>query len=413
MPPVNVRGKAMQDYARLTRSTVGRAVVLSDCKGQIPRGMSPPTQIIAALDDAAAANDRVVLATVVRITGSSYGGVGTRMVIRSDGSTVGIVSGGCLEADLAEHARQVRASGKAKVVTYDTRADDDAAWGLGLGCNGLIDVLLEPLEGSRAKSVAAMLEHARNASSPSVLATVIAAPDASVGSHMLIASSYMEASGDWPSTISDAVRKDSVGAFTETRRGMVLEYEDYAVAFEVVTPAIRLVVCGSGPDVAPLVRIATGLGWNITVVDHRSLEHSHPERFPGARVVDCLEPGHLHEAVALAPNTAAVVMSHHYARDLAYMRALLSSDVGYIGMLGPRARTERMLADIAAAGESVPRGDRVFSPVGLDIGGDGPDAIALSIVGEVSAVMTGSSAGHLRDQRGPLHQATDARARVT
>lgn len=375
--------------------------------------MSPPTQIIAALNDAAEGNERVVLATVVRITGSSYGGVGTRMVIRPDGSTIGIVSGGCLEADLAEHARQVHASGQAKVVTYDTRADDDAAWGLGLGCNGLIDVLLEPLEGSGAISVATMLEHARDASAPSVLATVIEAQEANVGSHMLISPNHVKVSSDWPSEISDIVAKDSAAVFAEKRRGMVRLYDNFEVSFEVITPAIRLVVCGSGPDVVPLVRFGTALGWNITVVDHRSIEHAHPERFPGAHVVDCIEPNHIREAVAPTPTTAAVVMSHHYARDLAYMRALLSSDVGYIGMLGPRARTERMLADIAAAGESVRLGDRIFTPVGLDIGGEGPDAIALAILAEVSAVMTTSSAGHLRDQRGPLHQAPDARAHVS
>jgi xanthine dehydrogenase accessory factor len=375
--------------------------------------MAASTSITTALHDAAERNERIVLVTVVRVTGSSYGGVGTRMVIRPDGSTIGIVSGGCLEADLAEHARQVHASGRPKVVTYDTRADDDAAWGLGLGCNGLIDVLLEPLEGIGAISVATMLEHARDASGPSILATVIAAPGTDIGSHMLISGNDVELSTGWPSRISVAVLKDSAGAFAERRRGMVNEYEGIEVAFEVVAPAIRLVVCGSGPDVVPLVRIGTGLGWNITVVDHRSIEHSHPERFPGACVVDCMEPNHIREAVNLTATTAAVVMSHHYARDLGYLRALLSSDAGYIGMLGPRARTERMLADMTSAGESVGGGDRIFSPVGLDIGGEGPDAIALAILGEVSAAMTGSSGGHLRDQRGPLHNTPDARAHVT
>jgi xanthine/CO dehydrogenase XdhC/CoxF family maturation factor len=375
--------------------------------------MAASTSVIAALHDAAERNERVVLVTVVRVTGSSYGGVGTRMIIHPDGSTVGIVSGGCLEADLAEHARQVCASGKAKVVTYDTRADDDAVWGLGLGCNGLIDVMLEPLEGIGARSVATMLERARDASTPSILATVIAAPDADIGSHMLISGNDIQLNAGWPSRISDAVLKDAAGAFAERRRGMVREYEDTEVAFEVIAPAIRLVVCGSGPDIVPLVRIGIGLGWNITVVDHRSIEHSHPERFPGAHVVDCMEPNHVREAINLTATTAAVVMSHHYARDLGYVRALLSSDVGYIGMLGPRARTERMLADITASGESVVGGDRIFTPVGLDIGGEGPDAIALAILGEVSAVMTGSSAGHLRDQRGPLHQPADARAPMT
>ena len=141
-------------------------VVLTIAGRQIQTAMATSSRIIRALNEAADNSERVVLATVVRITGSSYGGVGTRMIIRPDGSTIGIVSGGCLEADLAEHARQVHKSREAKVVTYDTRADDDAAWGLGLGCNGLIDVLLEPLEGDSARAVARMLEIAREAAAP-------------------------------------------------------------------------------------------------------------------------------------------------------------------------------------------------------------------------------------------------------
>jgi xanthine dehydrogenase accessory factor len=370
--------------------------------------MATSSRIIISLYEAAEAGERVVLATVVRITGSSYGGVGTRMVIRPDGSTIGIVSGGCLEADLAEHARQVHSSCEAKVVTYDTRADDDAAWGLGLGCNGLIDVLLEPLEGSTARSVARMLELARDADTPAVVATVIASSIASsissVGSHLLIHDGSVEVIGEFPRRIIDDTERDSQDAFAERRRGIVRDYDDVTVAFEVITPAIRLVICGSGPDVVPLVRLATELGWNLSVVDHRAVQHAHPERFPGARVVDCPEPQLLAQTVALTPHTAAVVMSHHYARDLEYMKALLDSRVPYVGMLGPRARTERMLADIGASGLAVSTGDRIFSPVGLDIGAEGPDAIAMSIVAEVAAIMTGSSAGHLRDRRGLLHQ---------
>jgi xanthine/CO dehydrogenase XdhC/CoxF family maturation factor len=136
--------------------------------------MTTHRSIVDALTTAAGEGDSVVLATVVRVTGSSYGGVGARMVVRVDGSTVGIVSGGCLETDLADQARKVSETGIAKVVTYDTRADDDAAWGLGLGCNGLIDVLLEPLNPAQAQRVGELLQEALHRESPSVLATVAA-----------------------------------------------------------------------------------------------------------------------------------------------------------------------------------------------------------------------------------------------
>jgi xanthine/CO dehydrogenase XdhC/CoxF family maturation factor len=330
------------------------------------------------------------------------------MVIRIDGTTVGIVSGGCLESDLAEHARDVHRTGKARVVTYDTRADDDAAWGLGLGCNGLIDVLLEPLDPMNAGAVAVLLEHGLSGSAPCVLMTCINAPagDASpqTGAHAIVKVEEIQTTGNWGDRQAlSLAAMDSAAAFSESRRGLVREYGNVTIAFEVVNPVIRLVICGSGPDVVPLVKFGVDLGWNVTVVDHRPVEHSHPERFAGARVAECREALHLAESVALTSSTAAVVMSHHFARDTDYVRALLASSVAYIGVLGPRARAERMLADISSQGDTITGSDRLFAPIGIDIATDGPDGIALSIIAEVSAVLGGRNGGHLRDRRGPLH----------
>ena len=356
------------------------------------------------VDALATAPEPVVLATVVRITGSSYGGVGARMVIRTDGSTIGIVSGGCLESDLAEHALQAGRTHTPRIVTYDTRADDDAAWGLGLGCNGLIDVLLEPLDQAEAGNIAGLLQRGLEAPSPSVLATVVASEGVpAVGSHALFLGGGVETTGCWSAEVLSAVEAQAGDAYGESRRGLVRESGSVSVAFEVVSPSVKLLICGSGPDVVPMVRFGVELGWDLTVIDHRSLENGHPERFPGARVVECAEPSAITAATRIDDQTAAVVMSHNYARDLGYVRALLHSRAAYIGVLGPRARTERMLADMAAAGERVERGSRIYSPVGLDVGGDGPDLIAMSIIGEVSAVIHGRAGGHLRDRRGPLH----------
>jgi xanthine/CO dehydrogenase XdhC/CoxF family maturation factor len=385
--------------------------------------------IVDELTRASAAEESVVLATVVRVTGSSYGGVGARMLIRVDGSTVGLVSGGCLESDLAEHARRVHETDRAEVVRYDTRDDEDAPWGLGLGCNGLIDVLLEPLQPARAKYFAKFLCRALEADRPSVLATVIrvalpaentsfvdtstilggdseaagAAP--SVGAHALFTGNRIEKSGEWGggNTLARATA-DIDEALNAGRRGLYREYGPIEVAFEVVAPAVRLVICGSGPDVIPIARFGAELGWDVTVVDHRPVDDSHKARFPAARIVECPEASHLGDAVTLTPGAAGVVMSHHISRDTDYVDALLKAGAAYIGVLGPRARTERMLADLSArTGAPITPGGPLFAPVGIDIGGEGPDSIALAIVAEISAVMSGRSAGHLRDKRGPLH----------
>ena len=379
--------------------------------------MTTLATIVHALHGAARADESVVLASVVRVVGSSYGGVGARMVVRVDGTTVGLVSGGCLESDLAQHARRVHGTRRAEIVTYDARADDDAVWGLGLGCNGMIDVLLEPLAPVEASSLAALLDAALHGDGPSVLATVVQrgddAPDGApaIGAHALLAldgdATACTTMGRWGDGAALACVQASVAdALAAGRRGAIHEADGVQVAFEVVTPAVRLVICGSGPDAVPVARLATQLGWDVSVIDHRPLAHAHADRFPGARVVECGDAARLADVVALPARTAAVVMSHHFARDSDFVQALLAAGIAYVGVLGPRARTDRVLAELAARG-SAPSdaGQRLYGPVGLDLGGDGPEAIALAIIAEVAAVTAGRTGGSLRDRRAALHEA--------
>jgi xanthine/CO dehydrogenase XdhC/CoxF family maturation factor len=335
------------------------------------------------------------------------------MICLGDGSRVGLVSGGCLESDLAEHAQRVYATGYAEVVSYDTRDNDDVPWGLGLGCNGLIEVLLEPLSPHQAMEVAGLLHQALAADSPSVIATVIRShgPDIGgpqIGSHALLDNAAIRSTGDWGtgSALFDATQFVAE-ALTAGRRGVVQEIGSAEVAFEVVTPGVRLVICGAGQDAAPVARLASQLGWEVTVVDHRSLSDARSARFPGARVVECADALQIAGVLPANQRFAAVVMSHHLARDRDYLYGLLKSEVAYLGVLGPRARTERMLTELVVREGSLPEiGERLFSPIGMDIGGEGPDAIALSIVSQISAVTSGRGGGHLRDRRAPLHPST-------
>lgn len=390
--------------------------------------MSDQHVIVNDLVHAADNGESALLVSVVRTAGSTYRGVGARMIVRADDTTAGLLSGGCLEADLVEHARRIRAIGEPDLVTYDTNSGDDFVWGLGLGCNGLVEVLLEPLTADRARTVAQLLGRALDGIAPAVVATVIRAQGEGaprVGARMLIDSSTSEVvcDGDWgDQRLLAPVAVDAVRGTVSARRGMARDYTfgdgdsdsdasempnsiSAQVAFELVTPRVDLVLCGSGPDAVPVARLATGLGWSVTVVDHRSADLMPRERFAGARIVGCPDATCLAEVVELAPRTAVVVMSHSYERDLDYLDALASTDVGYLGMLGPRTRTERMLGDLTAQGH-VSANDlrhRIYGPIGLDIGGDGPEAIALSIIAEISAVVSSRSASHLRDRRAPIH----------
>ena len=361
--------------------------------------------IAHALADAEARGEPVVLATVVRTEGSTYRRAGARMLLRRDGTTVGVVSGGCLEADLAARVDDLLAAGRPELVTYDTRSDEDLVWGLGLGCNGRVDVLLEPLGREAVARAARVHAWCRDVSAPAVLTTVIAADaGARVGDRVMVTESGghaalgLDLDAAPPELLADAW--EALAARSSTVRA----YGAIEVVHEVVAPPISLLVCGAGVDAVPLVRLAVGLGWRVTVSDHRS-GHARPDRFPGAAV------RHLDGDVAAADLArgcdAAVVMSHHYERDVLYVQALLAASVPYVGVLGPRRRTERMVAEL---GVSDADAARLYAPVGLDIGAETPDEIALAIVAEVQAVKAGRAGGPLRQRPGGIHDGASGSA---
>lgn len=374
--------------------------------------MSDQALVVRELERAVERDENVVLASIVRTAGSAYRGVGTRMIVRADGSAAGLVSGGCLEADLVARAQKVRECGVADLVTYDSRSDDDLVWGLGLGCDGMVQVLLEPLAGDRASQLVSILRTASERSTSTVLATAIGG-GAVTGDRLLIDDAGIEIArmGQWTNVDhARTVRAAADGAIAAGRRGTTCEAGDAEFALEVIAPPVRLVICGSGPDAVPLARLASTQGWNVVIVDHRPFAHAHPERFPSAIVVECASPDQLESAATIDDRTSIVVMSHSYPRDLEYVSAALRSQALYVGVLGPRRRTERMLADLSAGGDCPDTDalERLHAPIGLDIGGDGPEAIALSIVAEVSAVTSGRNGGLLRDRRAPIHDAAQS-----
>lgn len=367
--------------------------------------------IVRELVRAAVQNEIVVLASIVRTEGSAYRGVGTRMIIRADDSAAGLVSGGCLEADLVARASTVRNSGRAELVTYDSRSDDDLVWGLGLGCDGLVQVLLEPLAAAEAQQLAALLQTAHQRRSRTIIATSISQGThcpTQLGARILMDERGNELArmGDWGDADRAAAVLASVAAALPTgRRGTVCDAEGIDVAMESIVPPLDFVICGSGPDVAPVAELGAAQGCNVTVVDHRPVEHAHAERFPSATVVECAAAETLEQSAALTDRTAVVVMSHNYQRDLEYMSAALRVRAPYVGVLGPKRRTERMLGELQARGEAIDDTmlEQLHAPIGLDIGGDGPEAIALSIVAEISAVTNGRNGGFLRDRSAPIH----------
>jgi xanthine/CO dehydrogenase XdhC/CoxF family maturation factor len=359
------------------------------------RGLIP---IVEACEAAVTSGRRGVLATVVRVAGSAYRRPGARMFLVEGGSPVGLVSGGCLEEDLAERAAGVLDTGQPRTVVYDMRSPDDIVWGLGLGCNGEVRVLLERIEPPELPAYLRLVRECERRRETAVVATVFerwGEVDLESGQRFLIAGEASAASSPPASEAGRRLMEDAVGVWTEGRTA-VRRYDTDAggaeVLLEYLAPTPRLLLFGAGDDARPVVRMARELGWRVSVCDHRPA-YAAAERFPEA---DEVRPADL----PVDRWTAVVVMTHHFLNDRAILPRLLSTAAPYIGLLGPKKRAENLLAGVA---DDTASADRVFGPVGLDIGSETPEEIALSLLAEIQAVFAGRSGGSLRARDRPLH----------
>lgn len=336
------------------------------------------------------------LATLVRTRGSSYRRKGARALIKADGSLVGGISGGCLEQDVALRAAEALEQGRPLLAFYDTGADDDRLFGLNIGCGGQLEVLVEPLEGELAELIGhlAELEAERRRAT---LATVLVPADG-LGQRLLVG----EAGEVLRSTI---VHRDLEATVMAAVRGHELPAE-VELFVEDLAPPPALLLCGSGFDVEPLILFGRALGFEVVVIDVRGSEAA-LSRFSAAdrrvaaqgaaAAVDQLDG-------LLDRHAAALVMNHHYDNDRDLVRALLATPVGYLGLLGPQSRGRRLLAELRNEDPSLAT-ERVYSPVGLDLGADTPEKVALSILAEILAVLAGRQGGFLKERSAPIHSA--------
>jgi xanthine dehydrogenase accessory factor len=380
-------------------------------------GVSEITEVLRAIESLSARGERMALATIVAVRGSTYRRPGARLLVPEDGAPIGNISGGCLEGDVADMARVVMEEGTARLAGWDLTADDDAVWGLGLGCNGAIEVFIEPAD--RAADVAGALRVALEEERPISVVTVLETEDA--GSVPEGARLVVRPDGAVEGTLGHAdVDAEAILAAREqlaAERSEVRTLVHGVRAFvEVLEPPLRLLVCGAGHDAIPLVRAAAGIGWAPVVVDDR-VGFLTAERFPGAAgFVHVDEPGNIASAATVDARTCAVVMTHNFLRDKAYLRALLTTPVAYLGMLGPSARTQRLLMELAEEGVEITETDRqrIHGPAGLDLGAEGPEEIAQAIVAEIVAARRGREGGFLKRRPGPIHDrprpGTEARA---
>ncbi len=331
------------------------------------------------------AGQSLVLATVYETVGSTYSKAGGQMIIDSGGNFCGMLSGGCLEGDLVERARRVVDTGAAETASYDLSADDEL-WGLGVGCDGTMRVLLQPLTRESGYQPFAAIAEIIDRGHAASIAVVVAASASgiNVGATAIRRGDTFQSFG-MDDDLADSIRR----GFGEAAPGTVRRMEDRDGGCEVlyarIEPPPALLVLGAGLDSEPVIRIAHELGWRCTICDHRPA-YIDSRSLPARTQVICCPVDELHRQVDLDRFDTAIVMSHHLASDRSYLRQLAASGIGYIGLLGPIGRRNRLLGELGDVADALR--DRLHGPAGIDLGGRGPGPIALSIVAEMQQYLS-------------------------
>ena len=358
-------------------------------------------QIVGRVIELAAAGRRAAMATVVHIEGSAYRRPGAKLLVEEKGASRGGVSGGCLEADVREIALAVMREGVPRLRHYETGDDDRTVWGLGLGCNGAVDIFIQPVTSGDTVDAARQVGTLLAGDSPFAVSTVVRGRSTALGRMLVAGDGQAAGSTGTPGLDREIARRsDTLLAAGESKCYDIESggagTDSTGVFTEVHVPPPRLVICGAGDDAMPLAALAAQVGFRVTVVDHRPAYLS-PERFPDAERVDRRPTDGLN-GLPLGPRTHLVVMTHSFAHDREWVRRLLRTGAPYIGLLGPRARRDEILEQIDAT-ETGP----LYAPVGLDLGADGPEQVAVSILAELLAVRASSAPRHLRDKEGVIH----------
>jgi xanthine dehydrogenase accessory factor len=371
-------------------------------------------EIIKAYEAAMHAGKKSALAAVVHLDGSSYRRPGARMLVTDEGELTGAISGGCLEGDALRKAMLALSQQQSKLVTYDTNDEDDATVGIQLGCAGIIQVLFEPINPGNPGNPIQLLRKVVALRQKSVLVTLFSLEDKrneQPGTCLL-----MEENGNISGTIPypelhDAIMED-VHEAMERRSSFFKNYISKNLSItafiEFLQPAVSLVVVGAGNDAIPMMQIADSIGWEIRVVDGRST-HAKPERFVSACQVVVSKPEKVLEQIPIDEQTVFVMITHNYNYDLAMLKSLLQRKVTYIGMLGPKKKLDRMLEELRNEGMQLSKEqlESIYGPVGLEIGAETAEEIALSIIAEIKAVLSGKPGGSLRNKPDVIHSRTD------
>lgn len=363
--------------------------------------------ILAAFKEAHLNGRQTALATVVHVEGSSYRRPGARMLVEDNGQLTGAISGGCLEGDALRKAMLAITQQRNKIVTYNTLDDDDNEFGVQLGCNGIVHILFEPIDITKANNAITLLESCVMHRKDAVLCTLFSLKNYS-GSHpgtCLFYDGMQTQSSIHNSQLASAIEQEAATVLSSKTPLWKTYIEDELTAFvEFMEPPVSLVVVGAGNDALPIVKMAGILGWQTTIIDGR-VTHANKQRFPGAHRILVGKPAEAMQQVTIDERTVFVLMTHNFNYDLDMLGLLLQKRCRYIGTLGPKKRLEKILAGLSGNGLTLTEAQRsgIYGPTGLDIGAETAEEIALSVLAEIQAVLMNRRGNSLRNRPDAIH----------
>ncbi|MEO7520571.1 MAG: XdhC family protein [Gemmatimonas sp.] len=352
----------------------------------------------------------LAIATLVGVRGSSYRQPGARLLVDAEGRVLaGAISGGCLEGDVAAHAAAACESGQAIRLVYDLRDDLEAIWGFGSACDGVATIVLEPLlerevDGSwlrqaddvrRSRKAGTLITHAGEYDTPSLGTIAIVDGD--------VMHSLHDGASKWRGRI---VNGAAIAARTAHSHAESIESD--TLFFEPLLAPIALNIIGAGRGAEAFAHIATTLGWETSLADHRHGLLDSLSLPSTVRVIK-LDGNDVAGAMHALPTdgrTAVALLTHIFDTDLAWLSALLPSPCAYIGVLGSRQRAAKLVERVRASGAPITLAmlQRLHAPIGLDLGGEDPASIALAAIAEIEAVMHRRPGGSLRGRQSPIHE---------
>ncbi|SFT54744.1 Xanthine and CO dehydrogenase maturation factor, XdhC/CoxF family [Algoriphagus locisalis] len=363
--------------------------------------------IIQAYESSQSEGQKVALATVVQVDGSAYRRPGARMLVTEEGQLTGAISGGCLEGDALRKAQTVIFQQKSMLVTYDTTDEDDQKFGVGLGCNGIIHVLIEPIDYQNTINPIELLKIAISERVFCRLITVFSvkySKQEQVGTRVLLKGNQTVGN---PGFLERSLwnRIEHEVNSSDTSNHIIRKYEDLddiQVFFEAITPGIRILLFGAGNDTIPLAKIANVLGLEVILIDGRK-NLATSQRFPTVHRIVTGSGDEVVKELETDAHTAALLMTHNFEYEAQVLKDITPLGLAYIGILGPKKKSEKLIERLGNQGLTVDQ-TAIYSPMGLDIGAEGSEEIALSILAEVKAVLAKKQGTFLREKDGPIHE---------